>query len=43
MTADHKIIGHFEATGVRPRFLEELEAMGIELDGDIFEPGVELV
>lgn len=42
MTADHKILGHFEATGVRPRFLEELEAMGIEVDGEIFEPGIEL-
>jgi len=42
MTAEHKILGHFEATGVRPRFLEELEAMGIELDSEIFEPGIEL-
>jgi len=42
LTEEGKIIGHFEATGVRPRFLEELKAMGIELPGEYFEPGVEL-
>ena len=39
---DGEIEGHFEATGVRPRFLEELIAMGIELPSDMFEPGIEL-
>jgi len=38
MTAEGGIIGHFEATGVRPRFLEELIAMGIEFPGDYFDP-----
>jgi pilus assembly protein CpaF len=42
MTAEGKIQGHFEATGVRPRFLEELQEMGVELPGEYFEPGVEL-
>ncbi|MEO1141417.1 MAG: CpaF family protein [Pseudomonadota bacterium] len=42
MTAENKIVGHFEATGVRPRFLEELEAMGISIPSDYFEPGFEL-
>jgi len=42
MTEENKILGHFEATGVRPRFLEHLIAMGINLPGDIFEPGVKL-
>ncbi|MFZ1813778.1 MAG: CpaF family protein [Rhizobiaceae bacterium] len=37
-----EIIGHFEATGVRPRFLEHLVAMGIRIPGDVFEPGIEL-
>jgi pilus assembly protein CpaF len=37
--ADGKIIGHFEATGIRPRFLEDLRAMGIEFPGKYFEPG----
>lgn len=31
--------GHFEATGIRPRFLDELKAMGIEFPGHYFEPG----
>ncbi|MEM7288978.1 MAG: CpaF family protein [Pseudomonadota bacterium] len=42
LTEDGKILGHFEATGIRPRFLEELNAMGIDLPGEYFEPGVEL-
>ncbi|MGI9350009.1 MAG: CpaF family protein [Rhizobiaceae bacterium] len=42
LTEGGKILGHFEATGVRPRFLEELLSMGIELPGEYFEPGVEL-
>jgi len=39
MEADGKILGHFEATGLRPRFLEDLKAMGIEFPGKYFEPG----
>lgn len=37
-----EIEGHFEATGVRPRFLEDLASMGISVPGDYFEPGIEL-
>ena len=37
--ADGGIVGHFEATGIRPRFLEDLKAMGIEFPGKYFEPG----
>ncbi len=36
---DGTIVGHFEATGIRPRFLEDLKAMGIEFPGHYFEPG----
>jgi pilus assembly protein CpaF len=39
MESDGKILGHFEATGIRPRFLEHLRAMGIEFPGSYFEPG----
>lgn len=39
MEADGAIVGHFEATGIRPRFLEDLKAMGIEFPGKYFEPG----
>ena len=37
-----EIEGHFEATGVRPRFLEDLIAQGIRISGDYFEPGIAL-
>jgi pilus assembly protein CpaF len=37
--SDGSIEGHFEATGIRPRFLEHLKAMGIEFPGAYFEPG----
>jgi pilus assembly protein CpaF len=37
--ADGAIHGHFEATGVRPRFLAELQAKGVTLPGSYFEPG----
>ncbi len=39
MEPDGKIQGYFEATGLRPRFLEDLRAMGIEFPGKYFEPG----
>ncbi|MEM8541130.1 MAG: CpaF family protein [Pseudomonadota bacterium] len=38
MGKDGKILGHFEATGIRPRFLEELSAMGVEFPDDYFDP-----
>src|SRR5882672_5912401 len=36
--ADNSVIGHFQATGVRPRFLNELVAMGIKIPGSYFDP-----
>jgi pilus assembly protein CpaF len=39
MDPDGKILGHYEATGLRPRFLEDMKAMGIEFPGKYFEPG----
>src|SRR5262245_1808581 len=35
---DNAVIGHFQATGVRPRFLNELLAMGIKIPGSYFDP-----
>ena len=35
---DGKVEGHFTATGVRPRFVDRLEAAGIVLQADIFSP-----
>lgn len=39
MGQNGEIVGHFEATGIRPRFLEDLKAMGIEFPSKYFEPG----
>jgi pilus assembly protein CpaF len=35
---DNSIIGHYQATGVRPRFLTELATMGIKIPGAYFDP-----
>jgi pilus assembly protein CpaF len=35
---DGTVQGHFQATGVRPRFLNDLIAMGIKLPGAYFDP-----
>jgi len=36
--ADGNVIGHFEATGIRPRFFERLVAHGVELPQQLFKP-----
>src|SRR5438067_3233896 len=38
MGPDGSVIGHFQATGVRPRFLNELVAMGVKIPGTYFDP-----
>ncbi len=38
---DGRVIGAFRTTGIRPKFAEQLEASGIQLPGDIFEPTLE--
>jgi pilus assembly protein CpaF len=35
---DGTVLGHFEATGVRPRFLNHLINLGIRLPGNYFDP-----
>ncbi len=35
---DGTVIGHFQATGVRPRFLADLLTMGIKIPGSYFDP-----
>jgi pilus assembly protein CpaF len=35
---DNSVMGHFQATGVRPRFLTDLAAMGIKIPGSYFDP-----
>ncbi len=36
--ADGAVQGHFQATGVRPRFLADLIAMGVKVPGSYFDP-----
>ncbi|KRA59238.1 type II secretion system protein E [Caulobacter sp. Root655] len=38
-STEGKVIGQYEATGVRPRLMEVLRARGIELPIDLFAPG----
>ena len=35
---DGSVEGHFQATGVRPRFLNDLIAQGITIPGTYFDP-----
>jgi pilus assembly protein CpaF len=35
---DGKVIGEFRATGIRPRFVEGLRTLGIEISADAFDP-----
>ncbi len=35
---DGTVLGHFEATGIRPKFLQDAEAHGITLPSDLFRP-----
>jgi pilus assembly protein CpaF len=36
MAADDKVIGHFRATGIRPRFSDRLKAYGVDLSSLLF-------
>jgi len=38
MTADGAVQGRFEATGIRPRFLDQAISHGISLSADLFRP-----
>jgi pilus assembly protein CpaF len=39
---DGSVKGHFEATGIRPKFLSDAEAHGIELPADLFRPELKI-
>ena len=39
---DGAVMGHFQATGVRPRFLNDLLAMGVKIPGNYFDPSQQL-
>ncbi len=36
------VLGHFEASGIRPKFSAQLEMHGIHLPADLFRPGVRI-
>lgn len=38
----HQVLGHFRATGVRPKFLQELKAQGVDMPAQAFDPSVAL-
>lgn len=38
MDENNNVLGSFRATGVRPKFAQELKAHGIELPGHLFDP-----
>jgi pilus assembly protein CpaF len=40
--ADNNVIGRFEATGIRPKFIADAAAAGIELSAELFRPEVSL-
>ena len=41
ISEDGKVLGAFRSTGIRPKFAEQLEASGIKLPADLFEPRFE--
>ena len=40
--AEGKVLGHFEAAGIRPKFATALQAQGIDLDPALFDPRSQL-
>ena len=39
---DGAVLGHFEATGIRPKFLADAEAHGITLPAELFRPDMKI-
>lgn len=35
---DGKVLGHFKATGIRPRFIERLRVHGVQISDNLFDP-----
>jgi pilus assembly protein CpaF len=42
VTADGQVQGRFEATGIRPRFVDQLAAYGVPLSSELFRPEARL-
>jgi pilus assembly protein CpaF len=37
VTEERRVKGHFATTGIRPKFMKRLEAMGIQLPAQLFQ------
>src|SRR5215216_218225 len=42
ISADGQVLGKFEATGIRPKFIEQVMAHGVTLSADLFRPDARL-
>ncbi len=42
VSADGQVLGKFEATGIRPKFIEHVMAHGVTLSADLFRPDAKL-
>jgi pilus assembly protein CpaF len=40
MTEEGKLKGRFRATGIRPKFMTQLEALGVDLTAKVFRENV---
>ncbi|MBS1189179.1 MAG: pilus assembly protein CpaF [Rhodocyclaceae bacterium] len=39
IAGDGTVLGHFQATGIRPKFIDRLRAAGVILSDNLFDPG----
>ena len=42
LAGDGQVLGKFEATGIRPKFIEQVMAHGVSLSADLFRPDAKL-
>jgi pilus assembly protein CpaF len=42
VSPEGQVQGHFEATGIRPRFIDQLTAHGITLSAELFRPDAKI-
>jgi pilus assembly protein CpaF len=42
VSGDGQVLGKFEATGIRPKFIEQVMAHGVMLSADLFRPDAKL-
>ena len=38
IASDGTVLGHFRATGIRPKFVQRLKVFGIDVPDEIFDP-----